>query len=145
VKGKRWIAAVASDWWAAERVLDRLRPRFGVVRPLDSAAVEEALDTALRKGDAQRIVTRGEGGDLMGAPTLMARYDVSAALHATIETASATARYRNGQLELWIGSQAPEQARLAAAKALGISESDVVLYPMPAGGSFDRRLENDHA
>ncbi|MDD3800245.1 MAG: molybdopterin-dependent oxidoreductase, partial [Novosphingobium sp.] len=36
-------------------------------------------------------------------------------------------------------------ARRAAAEALGMSEADVVLYPMPAGGSFDRRLENDHA
>src|SRR5690606_10444097 len=81
VKGKRWIAAVASDWWSAERALDRLRPRFRVVRPLDSAAIDEALETALRKGDAHQIVTRGEGDDLIGTPTLQARYDVSAALH----------------------------------------------------------------
>src|SRR5690606_4163053 len=26
-----------------------------------------------------------------------------------------------------------------------MSLADVVLYPMPAGGSFDRRLEHDHA
>jgi isoquinoline 1-oxidoreductase beta subunit len=31
------------------------------------------------------------------------------------------------------------------ADALGLSHRDVVLYPMPAGGSFDRRLEHDHA
>jgi len=46
---------------------------------------------------------------------------------------------------LWIASQAPERARAAVAKALGISAEDVVIYPMPAGGSFDRRLEHDHA
>ena len=146
VKGKRWIAAVAGNWWAAERALDRLRPRFRVARPLDSAAIEEALETALtqRRSPARYLARRGRRSDGRHRRTL-ARYDVSAALHATIETASAAARYENGRLELWIASQAPEQARLAAAKALGIAESDVVLYPMPAGGSFDRRLEHDHA
>jgi isoquinoline 1-oxidoreductase beta subunit len=36
-------------------------------------------------------------------------------------------------------------ARRAAAEAAGVSAHDCVLYPMPAGGSFDRRLEHDHA
>jgi len=144
VKGKRWLAAVATSWWTAERALDRMRPRFRITGALDSAGMEEALEQAIRKR-GQRIVERGDGDDAMGKPSLSARYDVSAAIHATIETASVTARYRDGLLELWMASQAPEQARRAAAKTLGIAESDVVLYPMPAGGSFDRRLENDHA
>jgi len=46
---------------------------------------------------------------------------------------------------LWIASQAPEQARIAAARAVGLSPEDVALYPMPAGGSFDARLEHEHA
>jgi isoquinoline 1-oxidoreductase beta subunit len=69
---------------------------------------------------------------------------VAAAAHGTIETASCTARLENGNLELWLASQAPELARRAAAKALGFGLDDVLLYPMPAGGSFDRRLEHDH-
>jgi len=145
VEGKRWIAAVASNWWAAEQALERIRPQFRVVGPVESSDIDDALERAVTDGEAHRIVSRGEGIDALGTPTYQARYDVSAALHATLETASATARYRDGRLELWIGSQAPEHARIAAARALGISEGDVVLYPMAAGGSFDRRLENDHA
>ena len=61
------------------------------------------------------------------------------------KTASAAARLLDGKLELWIAAQAPEAARKAAAAAIGIDVRDVVLYPMPAGGSFDRRLEFDHA
>ena len=34
---------------------------------------------------------------------------------------------------------------IETAEAAGLKESQVVLYPMPAGGSFDRRLEHDHA
>jgi isoquinoline 1-oxidoreductase beta subunit len=145
VKGKRWLAAVASDWWAAERALDRMKPIFRLDSPLDSASIGGALDQALEEGEGQRIVSLGAGDDEMGEPTLSVRYDVSPALHATLETASVTARLEHGRLELWVASQAPEHARLAVAKALGMAQGDVVLYPMPAGGSFDVRLEHDHA
>ena len=88
----------------------------------------------------------GDTGDLAHKPYALAlRYDAAPALHATLETASATARLKDGKLELWLASQAPEAARRAAAEAAGVRERDTVLYPMPAGGSFDRRLEHDHA
>jgi isoquinoline 1-oxidoreductase beta subunit len=146
VKGKRWLAAVASDWWAAERALAAMEPQFIARRRADSTRIEAALDQALRFGDAETLLEAGDPGEQLARDfSLAIRYDVAAALHATLETASATARLTDGKLELWIATQAPEMARLAAAEALGLSERDVVLYPMPAGGSFDRRLEHDHA
>lgn len=145
VKGKRWLAAVADTWWTADKALDRMNPRFDVAEAVNSATIEAALDQALRGGVATRIADRGEGDSLMEETQVARRYDFAPATHATLETTTATARYRDGRLELWMAAQAPESARGAAAKALGISASDVVLYPMPAGGSFDRRLEHDHA
>lgn len=145
VRGKRWLAAVAETWWAAERALDAMAPRFKTAAPVTSARIDELLDRGVRRGEPQRIAIRGIGDDEMTRPDLALRYDVMPAAHGTIETASATARLSDGRLELWIASQAPERAREAAARALGMSLSDVVLYPMPAGGSFDRRLEHDHA
>ena len=146
VKGRRFLAALGETWWAAEQALGMLAPRFAVTDPLDSGALEQALDEALQEGEAHRVVERGPRGAGAGdAHPVSARYDVAPALHATLETASATARFADGRLELWIASQAPEQARRAAAKAIGLGPGDVVLYPMPAGGSFDRRLEHDHA
>lgn len=145
VRSKRWVATVANSWWAAEKALNAIAPRFHVARLLNGGAIEEALDRAVRSPNTQRIATVGEGDDLMGEPTLALRYDVAPALHATLETASVTARFRDGILELWLASQAPEQARRAVADAIGFSERDVVLYAMPAGGSFDRRLDSDQA
>ena len=89
-----------------------------------------------------------EQGDPDGAlarPDYAQDYSVAPAVHAAIETASATARYDGGKLELWIAAQAGELTRRAAAKAIGISAQDVVLYPTAAGGSFDARLERRHA
>ncbi|MXP45524.1 molybdopterin cofactor-binding domain-containing protein [Allopontixanthobacter sediminis] len=145
VKGKRWLAAVADSWWSADQALTRMDPRFDVDEAVNSSTIEAVLDEAVRRGEATRIAVRGEGDSLMEKTQVARRYDFAPATHATLETTTVTARYGDGRLELWMATQAPEAAREAAARTLGISASDVVLYPMPAGGSFDRRLEHDHA
>ncbi|TCJ41384.1 molybdopterin cofactor-binding domain-containing protein [Parafrankia sp. BMG5.11] len=145
VKSRRWIAAVADTWWAAEQALTALRPRWRTENRADSGIIDQRLDEALTNGEARRIATRGEGDRDLGEPTVTYRYEIAPATHATLETASATARVADGRLELWLASQAPAAAKAAAAKAVGLSAADVVLYPMSAGGSFDRRLEHDHA
>lgn len=145
VKGKRWLAVAATSWWAAEQALDTMHPRFSVDYLVDSSEIEQRFDDALATGKPERIASRGEPDAGMDKPDLALRYDIEPGVHATLETSTATARFSDGKLELWIASQAPEQARIAAARALDIGVEDVVLYPMPAGGSFDRRYEHDHA
>ncbi|PZQ57156.1 molybdopterin cofactor-binding domain-containing protein [Novosphingobium sp. TCA1] len=145
VRGPDWVAALARDWWTAETALTRAAPRFRVARGSDSGEVDEALEQAMTMGSPTRVHLTGEAGAVEGALPVQIRYEVAPAVHATIETASATARYANGRLELWIGTQAPGAARAAAAEAIGIAAGDVVLYPMAIGGSFDRRLECAHA
>ncbi|MDE2596874.1 MAG: xanthine dehydrogenase family protein molybdopterin-binding subunit [Sphingomonadales bacterium] len=146
VRHKRWLAALATDWWAAERALTAIAPHFSVKGAPDTGKIDSALEAALHKGDGVRLAEAGDPDTwLSGHFTLASRYEVAPALHATLETASATARFSGGKLELWIASQAPAAAQLAAAEALDIPARDVVVYPMPAGGSFDRRLEHDHA
>jgi isoquinoline 1-oxidoreductase beta subunit len=145
VDGKRWLAVAATNWWAAEQAVEAMQPRFSVERVVDSENIDQQIDDALRRGEAELIAERGDGYDSGGNADLALRYEVDSTLHTTLETSSATARFTDGKLELWIASQAPERARLAAAEAVGLAVEDVVLYPMPAGGSFDRRLEHDHA
>ena len=145
IQARGWIAVVADTWWAAEKALTALAPVWRTEGRADSAAIDRRLDEALTRGEASRIATRGEGDGGLGAPNATHRYEIAPATHATLETASATARFSGGRLELWLASQAPAQAKAAAGKAVGLSAADVVLYPMAAGGSFDRRLEHDHA
>lgn len=146
VRGRRWLAAVAQDWWTAERALAAIAPTFKAAGRADSTRIEAQLDAAVTRGEASTIYESGDSNGLARRPYALAvRYDAAPALHATLETASATARIADGKLELWLATQAPEEARRAAARAAGVSEADAVLYPMPAGGSFDRRLEHDHA
>ncbi len=144
VRGKRWLAALAENWWAAEEALRRIGPRFAVGKSVDSEDIAATLDTAVRSGVPAFAETRGTG-DTEYAPDFALRYDVAPAFHAPLETTTATARLTGGVLELWMPTQAPEAAREAAARALDISASNVVLYPVAAGGSFDRRLDNQVA
>ena len=147
VRSKRYVAAVAESWWTAEKALKALRPVFSGKAPLESAASLESLEQVLDDPEAEveRVYEFGDADALMARPDMSQRYSVAPAVHAGIETASATARLEDGKLEIWVAAQAPEQTRLAAAKAVGLSESDVVLYPTAAGGSFDARLEKQHA
>ncbi|MFA6219699.1 MAG: molybdopterin cofactor-binding domain-containing protein [Erythrobacter sp.] len=145
VKSKRYLAAVAQSWWIAERAVKAMKPIFAGGRRVESAAAVEALGKAFDAVEPSAVYRAGDAEGLLARPDLTQRYSVAPAVHATIETASATARIEGGKLELWLATQAPEQARRAAARAVGLTEADVVLYPTAAGGSFDARLERLHA
>ena len=147
VRTDKWIAAVATNWWAANRALDVLAPVFSTKGALaDSGEISERLSSAIAKGPGSRLVNIGDVDASLekasATRVYKADYSVAAAVHAPVETRSATAAYDNGRLQLWIASQAPQAARVAAAKAIGIGVDDVVLYPVFAGGSFDRNFDN---
>jgi isoquinoline 1-oxidoreductase beta subunit len=138
-----WVAAVASNWWAANRALDVLAPKFSTAGdPINSDSIDAALAAAL-KGDGTRIWAAGDLAPVFkGAKLVTATYRAGLAVHAAIETMAATARLTDGKLELWLPTQAPGLARAAAATALGISENAVIVYPMLIGGSFGANLEH---
>ena len=147
VKTDNWVAAVASNWWAANHALDTMKPVFRTKgRMADSAQIAESLSNAISKGPGFRAVKTGDVDAAIAPETapriFKADYSVGAAVHAPIETRTATANFHDGRLQLWLASQVPQGARRAAADAIGIDVDDVVLYPVMAGGSFDRNFDN---
>jgi isoquinoline 1-oxidoreductase beta subunit len=119
VHAKRWLAAVATTWHAANKAVKAMEPRFRAAGPIaDSAAIDQALNTALQRPSRPRC--RGwrsrcpAGKGRAGKLGLTARYDIEPALHAPLETATATARLRDGKLELWVATQAPERCAAPA-------------------------------
>jgi isoquinoline 1-oxidoreductase beta subunit len=150
VKTDNWVAAVASNWWAANNALDAMAPVFRTKgRMADSTEIVQSLSNAIAKGPGFRATKFGDVDAAMaqeaGARIFKADYTVGADVHAPIETRSATADFRDGRLQLWLATQAPAVARLAAAEAIGISVDDVVHHPVIAGGSFDRNFDNSIA
>jgi isoquinoline 1-oxidoreductase beta subunit len=144
VKTDKWVAAVASNWWAANNALDAMAPVFRTKgRMADSTEIVQSLSNAIAKGPGFRATKFGDVDAAMaGARIFKAEYTVGAAVHAPIETRSATAYFRDQRLQLWLATQAPAAARMAAAQAIGINVGDVIHYPVLAGGSFDRNFDN---
>jgi len=145
IQSKRWIAVAAETWWNAETALEAMKPKFATTVPVNSNEIAARLDTLLNGGKGFTIAETGFGGDALTRVDMARRYEIEPHHAAPVETACAVARFADGRLDLWMASQAPEQARIAAARAIGIATEDVAIYPMPAGGSFDARLEHDHA
>lgn len=146
IETDRWVAAVAGDWFTADRAVNALAAQWKAAgKVADSGAIAQRLDRAVRKGHAHRLAETGPSASdvdaMLAKPRIALRYDIEPALHVPLETASATARLRHGKLDLWIATQAPDRARRIAAAAAGVAVEDVILYPMGAGGSFDARLD----
>jgi isoquinoline 1-oxidoreductase beta subunit len=142
-----WIAAVGTNWWAANKALDKLDPVFEVEGvTADSFLMEQALERAFDADTGRRIYQQGDvGAAFHRARLLRADYRVAPALHLAIEPPCATARVSDTLVEVWAASQAPSLCLQAVAKALGVSENMVTIYPMSAGGSFGRRMEHEPA
>lgn len=147
VKQHHWVATAANNWWAANKALDALDPVFEVADPpLDSFAVEQALEEAFHSGNGRRFFAQGDlAASFGGARLLRADYEVAPALHLAMEPPCATARVTGGQAEIWVASQAPAFCRRAVAEALNLAEEAVILYPLSAGGSFGRLMDHDAA
>jgi isoquinoline 1-oxidoreductase beta subunit len=142
IENDRWVAAAATTWWAANRGLDAMAPRFETHGVVDDASIAAALDAALA-GEGARVHEAGDvDAAFTGQRTQTATYRVGAALHAAIEPTCATASWADGRLTLWMPTQAPTLARAAAARAIGIAEDRVVLHPTIAGGSFGANLDH---
>jgi isoquinoline 1-oxidoreductase beta subunit len=145
VRQDRWLAAVASNTWAANKALDLADPVFTLRgMPVDSGRIDEALENAFSGSSGRRLYAQG---DLLpvfeGATILASEYQVDAGLHLAVEPPCATARISDDGAEVWMATQAPALARAAIADALGLSADAVTLYPLHAGGSFGRAMDWD--
>lgn len=143
IENRRWVAAAATNWWAANRALDALAPRFATDGGrIDTASIDAALAGAL-DSDGVRMASAGDlASAFKGARVITAHYRAAPAVHAAIETMTATAHLHDGRLEMWLPTQAPALARTAAAATIGLAEDAVTVHPMQIGGSFGAALEH---
>lgn len=140
-----WVAAVATNWWAADRGVRALATEFETLLPRpDSTSVRKALRQAL-DGGGKRFAGHGELPAMTGQGVIDATYSVPMAAHAAMETLTATARFTGDRLELWVPTQSARMTRAAVARELGIDEQRITIYPTLLGGGFGRKGEADAA
>ena len=139
---ERWLSVAATSWWAANRALDAMRPRF-VTRDelVEQVSIDKALAGALNESGSS-IAAQGDAEAALTAEKPVERsYAVGLAAHNALEPMAATASIESGAMQLWIATQVPGAARAAAARATGLDESAITVHAMQAGGSFGRKYE----
>lgn len=143
VKTDRWVAVIATNWWAADRGLSVAAPRFDVAGELanDRQAMRR-LEGAFDDPGTRLSAVGDVGAAFRGAQVLTQSYTAGLGVHAPVETASATALFKNGTLQVWAPTQVPGLAAQAAARGAGIETGAVVIHPMMVGGSFGARYED---
>jgi isoquinoline 1-oxidoreductase beta subunit len=65
--------------------------------------------------------------------------------HAQMEPLNAVVRIDGDKVDVWEGSQAPDESRKAVAKALSVKEEQVDFHQCYMGGGFGRRSLGDYA
>jgi isoquinoline 1-oxidoreductase beta subunit len=146
VENPRWVAAVATNWWAAERALDALSPKFRTTGPVpDDASIKASLEHALANGTSQRFFERGDPDKALKAPTISAEYRAPLSPHTPMETLNATAWLNGDKLELWLPTQTLTFSRDTAARAVNMNPDSVIAHQTLVGGSFGRKGAMDAA
>ncbi|MEM6348144.1 MAG: molybdopterin cofactor-binding domain-containing protein [Bacteroidota bacterium] len=146
------VAVVADGYWLAKQGLGKLQIDYntngneGLNQADIYAKFAQALDqrdqlkTDLEVGNPLKAL---ESGEL--ASTHEAEYRVPYLAHSAMEPMNATATFKDGKCEVWVGCQNPLGFRIAVADALGLKLEDVTLNNMMMGGGFGRRSETDIA
>jgi len=147
VKLPNAVAVVATDtYWRAKRALSRLQPEWdvGEAGKVDS----EQLSKTFRAGLSEPMLTARNQGDVDkamagAAKTFEAIYETPYLSHSPMEPMNATVNLQPDRLDVWVGTQAADEALEAAAKASGLKDEQVYVHNGFVGGGFGRRDAND--
>jgi isoquinoline 1-oxidoreductase subunit beta len=148
VEQPEFIATVAERYWVAAQALEKLDVRFisPSTQGLDDTQVAASLNQALAAKDAQVHQEKGAPAERLAQLTrsLQADYALPYLAHACLEPMTATARVNaDGSVEIWAPTQSITLVVWAVARALGIEDEQVRVYPTLLGGGFGRKAESD--
>jgi isoquinoline 1-oxidoreductase beta subunit len=148
VKLDNAVAVVAEgSYWRAKQALARLQPEWDggeAAASIDSdklsqefrAALNETMQTARNDGDVDQAMSGA-------AKTFEAIYETPYLSHSPMEPMNATVHLQPDRLDVWVGTQAADEATEAAAKASGLKPEQVYVHNGFVGGGFGRRDASD--
>lgn len=145
---ERGVALVAQRYWQARKAQQRLRVEWDFSEALDTntEAVFEGYRQAASKDPG--VKERSEGNVDKAADrakrVVEAEYEQPYLAHATMEPMNATAWYRDGGMDVWAPTQAPDLGRIAAARHTDLSPGKINIHTTFLGGGFGRRLTQDY-
>jgi isoquinoline 1-oxidoreductase beta subunit len=142
------VAIVADSWWAAQSAREKLEVKWDegkwatqnsddIAKRAEELSKQTPMRTLRKDGDVEAVFQRSD------VKVVESAYVFPFIAHAPLEPQNCTAHFKDGKIEIWTTSQTPQIARGMVARLLGLTESDVTMHMVRAGGGFGRRLYND--
>ncbi len=144
------VAVVADSYWTAQQGLRALAVEWEVTGN-ESVTTESIFDQfekdVTAEIDVESDVVFGDAeAVLASADTVIeADYRVPYLAHTCMEPLNATAEYKNGRCDVWVGCQNPLGFSRLIAESLGIDEDNVTVHNLLMGGAFGRKSRADWA
>lgn len=141
------IAIVAEDTWSAFRARRSLAVEWD-----ETDAAKDSWSAA--RTEAQKLAS-GSGNEIVADKgnvaatfsnahrTLKSFYEYAFVSHAQMEPQNSTAWWRDGRMEIWSPTQAPQRGADAVSNLLGIDADAITVHALRSGGGFGRRAIND--
>jgi len=142
------VAIVADSYWQAETARKALKMTSdegagatdsseAFARRAGELSTQPAQATIRQDGDANAAFGRA-------AKVVEAAYAYPFLAHAPLEPPNCTGQFRDGKLELWVGTQTPASGVGMISRAMGIPAENISLHLYKMGGGFGRRLYNNY-
>ena len=136
------VAVVATDFWSAKKGRDALQidwDESGAARISTAEQREQYL--ALLKQAGKVASSQGDTTQALAKATqkLEAVYEFPYLAHAPMEPLNCIVRLKDGNCEIWAGSQFQTADQATAARIAGLKPEQVQIHTLFAGGSFGRR------
>jgi isoquinoline 1-oxidoreductase beta subunit len=142
------VAVLADNTWAALQGRKKLKVEWedGPNAIFDSENYKRQMIETSQKpqkvarniGDVDAEFAKG------GGKVIESQYYTPLLAHAPMEPPVATAHFENGKVEVWSGTQNPQEVQTTVAKYLGIKPEDVTSHVSLLGGGFGRRSKPDY-
>lgn len=140
------FAVLANNTWRAFQAADAVEVEWEAASyPADQGGITASLEAAFSEKPNGKLADKGDvAGIMKDAKNIVeAVYRVPYLAHATMEPMSAVAQVKDGQVDIWIGTQSPTKLRDVAAKIASVDKSQVHVHTVFLGGGFGRRGEAD--
>ncbi len=142
------FGVIAENTWAAFNAAEAIEAEWGDSDyPADSAGISKKLQDALAGPDGSSLRDDGdvdtEFADAPADNVLDVAYEVPYLAHACMEPMNATARLKDGVLDIWAPNQAPTIIQQVCGGVLGLEGENVNVHTTYLGGGFGRRGEVD--
>lgn len=142
------FAVIADNTWRAFRAAEAVKVEWtDGPGHRDDAEAKAILVKAIQPGSGFSLRSAGDPekafADAPREKLVEAEYYAPFLSHATMEPMNATARLKDGVLDVWAPNQAPSVIKIIGARLTNLESNQINVHTTFLGGGFGRRLEPD--